>query len=139
MKFLISQGQAIRSVFGRSRVTHFMIVLLSSQWSASPAIAAAATSAGSGTLIRFCSSNASATTPIAAESQPWIVCLPITIAAPAIAPAAAAVAPLTKPCRRGCSLEAAKQPTRDDDEQVGGCEQGHCRDDRAGDTGDQVA
>src|SRR5712691_5174035 len=24
MKFLISQGQAIRSVFGRSRVTHFM-------------------------------------------------------------------------------------------------------------------
>src|SRR5919204_6876581 len=29
MKFLISQGQAIRSVFGRSRVTHFMVVLLS--------------------------------------------------------------------------------------------------------------
>src|SRR3954468_22579360 len=25
MKFLISQGQAIRSVFGRSRVTHFMV------------------------------------------------------------------------------------------------------------------
>ena len=24
MKFLISQGQAIRSVFGRSRVTHFI-------------------------------------------------------------------------------------------------------------------
>src|SRR6266511_350700 len=123
MKFLISQGQAIRSVFGRSRVTHFMVVLLSSQWSASPAIAAAPTSAGSGTLIRFCSSRASATTPIIAESQPWIVWRPITIAAPAIAPAAAAVAPLTKPCRRGVALEAAKQPTRDDDEQVGGREQ----------------
>src|SRR5437667_3530497 len=26
MKFLISQGQAIRSVFGRSRVTHFILV-----------------------------------------------------------------------------------------------------------------
>jgi hypothetical protein len=24
MKFLINQGQAIRSVFGRSRVTHFI-------------------------------------------------------------------------------------------------------------------
>src|SRR6266540_4350887 len=71
------------------------------QWRASPAAAAAATSAGSGTLIRFCSSNASATTPIAAASQPWIVWRPITIAAPAIAPAAAAVAPLTNPCRRG--------------------------------------
>src|SRR5207237_8239852 len=30
MKFLISQGQAIRSVFGRSRVTHFISFLLSS-------------------------------------------------------------------------------------------------------------
>src|ERR671936_261730 len=29
MKFWISHGQAIRSVFGRSRVTHFMLVLLS--------------------------------------------------------------------------------------------------------------
>jgi hypothetical protein len=27
MKFLISHGQAIRSVFGRSRVTHFISLL----------------------------------------------------------------------------------------------------------------
>ena len=50
---------------------------------------------GSGTLIRFCSKAASASRPIRIESQPWIVCRPITIAAPAIAPAAAAVAPFT--------------------------------------------
>src|SRR5262245_25920549 len=29
MKFLISHGQAMRSVFGRSRVTHFISLLLS--------------------------------------------------------------------------------------------------------------
>jgi hypothetical protein len=36
-----------------------------------------------------------------AESEPEIVCRPITIPAPAIAPAAAATAPLTKPSSRG--------------------------------------
>src|SRR5438105_497046 len=62
-----------------------------------PAAAATATSAGSGTLSLAWSSRASATRPNAADSAPAIVWRPITIAAPAIAPVAAAVAPLTRP------------------------------------------
>jgi hypothetical protein len=58
--------------------------------------------AGSGTLTRGCRRSASARSPIATDTQPASVCLPITIATPAIAPAAAAVAPLTKPTSRGC-------------------------------------
>ncbi len=40
------------------------------QWRVIPAVAAATTSAGSGTLIRFWRSRTSATTPIVADSQP---------------------------------------------------------------------
>src|SRR5438093_1546330 len=65
-----------------------------------PTIADAATSAGSGTLSRQRMPNAM--TKIAIVGTSTRTCVAMTAAAPTMAPAAAAVAPLVKPCTAGC-------------------------------------
>src|SRR2546421_9309250 len=94
----ISQGQAIRSVLGRARVTHFIAIppegCYQGQCTRMPAAAPAATRYGS--LIFHVSSRARLVAAMAAAAQAWMVWLDSTTTAPAIAPAAAAAAPATK-------------------------------------------
>src|SRR5207253_8417587 len=78
----------------------FVLAAHRSPKSTRPTVADAATCAGSGTLSR--QMVTSELTKIEIVGTSTRTCVAITPAAPTMAPAAAAVAPLVKPCTAGC-------------------------------------